>query len=497
MTNRSLKKVLLLIVDQNAEWTLASVLGGDLSKRGFGTLQILVIHDQLRPSPLGGALQGETQVEDPQVLVLHTGEPQGLGGSQKLGFHYAIENGFDKVVLVPAGGFSAAEDLPTLLAPLLNGDADVNLGFELSYEKAKDHAGLSLLDWSGNQIFTRFQNFVLGTQFSALNSGYRSFNVDALKRIPFERNSNDFRFDTELFLQLHYSGARIQEVQISADCGNKPNQSHSFRNALRVCASVLCARLHQMDLLYERKFDLGNPELNYDLKLGFASSHTAAIQAVKPGATVLDIGCGQGLVAAEMAKRAARVVGLDQYVKSSGNPEIEMREWNLDSDQFPVNANEFDQIFLLDVIEHLKEPELFMENLRAACLNKRPEIILTTANVAFIFTRLMLLFGRFSYSRKGILDRTHTRLFTFHSLCQLFEQTGYQILEVRGIPAPFPKILGNGWLGRFSIWMNQLGIGLFRGLFSYQIYVRALASPRADVILSQLVKPKSCERKRV
>ena len=56
----------------------------------------------------------------------------------------------------------------------------------------------------------------------------------------------------------------------------------------------------------------------------------------------------------------------------------------------------------------------------------------------------MLLLGHFNYGRKGILDRTHTRLFTFNSLRELFEQTGYKVLEMRGIPAPFPRSLAMG-----------------------------------------------------
>ena len=92
-------------------------------------------------------------------------------------------------------------------------------------------------------------------------------------------------------------------------------------------------------------------------------------------------------------------------------------------------------IFLLDIIEHLHDPEAFMEKLRHSAVSKRPEIVMTTANVAFFITRWMLFLGHFNYGRKGILDRTHTRLFTFASLEELFAQTGYQILDVRGIVA--------------------------------------------------------------
>ena len=122
-------------------------------------------------------------------------------------------------------------------------------------------------------------------------------------------------------------------------------------------------------------------------------------------------------------------------------------------------------------------------------VNKRPEIILTTANIAFFVTRIMLFLGQFNYGRKGILDRTHTRLFTWRSLRELFEQTGYNVLEIRGIPAPFPKVVGNGVFGKIVMAINGFFVKCwgFRSLFSYQIFVRAQARPTVPNLLKQTI----------
>ena len=45
--------------------------------------------------------------------------------------------------------------------------------------------------------------------------------------------------------------------------------------------------------------------------------------------------------------------------------------------------------------------------------------------IAFIVQRLMLLFGQFNYGKAGILDRTHTRLFTFRSISHLLRDAGF------------------------------------------------------------------------
>jgi hypothetical protein len=95
----------------------------------------------------------------------------------------------------------------------------------------------------------------------------------------------------------------------------------------------------------------------------------------------------------------------------------------------------------------------------------------------------MLLFGQFNYGKVGILDRTHTRLFTFRTLRHLLTDAGFRLKEIRGVPAPFPKVLGEGILGRTATALNQLLIRISRSMFSYQIFVIAEATPGVDFIL--------------
>src|SRR4030095_17099997 len=102
---------------------------------------------------------------------------------------------------------------------------------------------------------------------------------------------------------------------------------------------------------------------------------------------------------------------------------------------------------LLDVIEHLKQPEIFLERLRAQFDYSPKTLVLTTPNIAFVVQRVMLLFGQFNYGKAGILDRTHTRLFTFRAMKHLLRDAGFKVKETRGVPAPFPKVFGENFLG--------------------------------------------------
>jgi hypothetical protein len=54
-------------------------------------------------------------------------------------------------------------------------------------------------------------------------------------------------------------------------------------------------------------------------------------------------------------------------------------------------------------------------------------LLLSTPNIANWAMRLSLLFGRFRYTDWGILDRTHTHLFTRKTLRECLEAAGYRI----------------------------------------------------------------------
>jgi glycosyltransferase involved in cell wall biosynthesis len=484
------KRVLIFIVAYNAERTIASVLSRIPPELRNRNVEVLIIDDSSKDATFAAGLKHEDQAGDFRITILRNPENQGYGGNQKLGYRFAIENGFDIVALVHGDGQYAPEKLPALLTPLIRGEADAVFGSRMLNKQDALTGGMPFYKWIGNQVLTTYQNLMLGTQLSEFHSGYRLYSVAALRRLPFERNSNDFHFDTDIIVQLHFAGMRIVELPIPTFYGDEICHVNGVKYAWHCFKTMIRAALHQKNLLYDRKFDVGPVEETYDLKLGFRSSHTMALGAVKKGGAVLDVGCGRGFVAELMAAEAAQVTGLDQYAPEvSPKPNVRYGRWLMDTEPCPVDVSQFDQVFMLDIVEHLKDPEGFMESLRSQAVHKRPEIILTTANVAFFVTRFMLFFGQFNYGRKGILDRTHTRLFTFRSLRELFEQTGYNISEIEGIPAPFPKVLGNGIFGRAAMLVNQflIRIPFLRGLFSYQIFVRAQARPTVPNLLAQTI----------
>ncbi len=477
-------KLLIFIVAYYAESTLRRVLER-IPYNLFDEYdcEVLVVDDGSEDRTFEIGHEYKQSHPEIKITVLRNDYNQGYGGNQKIGYAYAIARGFDFVALLHGDGQYAPEQLPNLVAPLRDGRADAVFGSRMMEQFGALKGGMPLYKYVGNKILTRLQNAMLGTNLSEFHSGYRVYSVESLKRIPFKLNTNDFHFDTEIIIQLFNARSRILELPIPTYYGNEICRVNGLKYARDVMMATLRNATHRTGLLYQRRFD-PSPEENthYQLKLGYASSHTYALDAVPPGARVLDIGSGPGGLALKLNQKGCQVAIVDRLPPQHVDPKIRVHIQDLDQPP-EFDSSGYDHLLMLDIVEHLKDPERFFEQLRSGFDHRKKTLILTTPNVAFIVPRLMLQLGQFNYGKAGILDRTHTRLFTFRTVRHLLRDSGFRIQEVRGVPAPFPKILGNGVLGRAAISLNLALIRLSKTLFSYQIYVRAESTPDVDFLL--------------
>lgn len=482
-------RLLVFIVAYNAEKTIEQVLARIPSAlRDDYDIEVLVIDDSSKDKTFERSeLVRRTQKLPFPLHVLFNPVNQGYGGNQKIGFHYAIERGFDFVALVHGDGQYAPERLPELLRPLAHGEADAVFGSRMLDHGSAMHGGMPLYKYLGNKTLSWFQNWMLRSQFSEFHSGYRIYSTAALRQIPFDRNTNVFHFDTEIIIQLLIAGMRIKEVPIPTYYGKEICHVNGLHYAWDVVIATLKARMQELGLFYDRKYDC-SPEAeansHYIQKLDFASPSSVALELVEPGARVLDLGCAGGYLADELGRRGAHVTAIDLFPLAAGVRVERYIQHDLNF-SLPVDGADYDYVLALDVIEHLKSPESFVQNLTASLqYNQDAKVIVSTGNIGFLVIRLMLLMGQFNYGKRGILDLTHTRLFTVGSFRRLFSQAGFDVLETRGIPAPFPLALGGGALSKGLLAINRLLIRLIPSMFSYQIVL--VVRPRPS--LAQLLR---------
>ncbi|MDA9597355.1 bifunctional glycosyltransferase/class I SAM-dependent methyltransferase [Candidatus Pelagibacter sp.] len=484
------KKLLIYIVAFNHEKFIEKVLD-KIDDKIFEKYQteILVNDDSSQDETLKIINDYKNQNIDKncKITILSNPDNLGYGGNQKIGYYYAIKNQYDFVALVHGDGQYAPELLDNLIEDMSQKNADAVFGSRMLIKGGALKGGMPLYKFIGNKILTFFQNKILSSNLSEFHSGYRIYTVDILKKIPFHLNSNDYSFDTEIIIQLLFSKSKIAEFPIPTYYGEEISYVNGLYYAYRIMIESFKAKVLNFGILYDKKYDVLPIVNNYLLKDNFLSPHSEAINQIKNKSKVLDIGCNDGGLGNKlMSQKECEVIGLEVSKNQLTHNLNEFYMCDLDKGLPDINYDSINYITMLDVIEHLKNPEEFMDQLYSKVSNNdKIEILISTPNISFIVIRLMLFFGFFNYGKRGILDKTHTRLFTFSSFSKLILGANFKIVDVKGMPAPFPLAIGSNIFSNLLININKSLIFLFKSLFSYQIFMKIRPRASLELLLSR------------
>jgi len=182
----------------------------------------------------------------------------------------------------------------------------------------------------------------------------------------------------------------------------------------------------------------------YQLKSDPHSSHAVILERLGDGRgrRALDVGAADGFLAELLTRQGWQVTALErdpaQAAKARGRCH-EVIVADLD-EAAPRLEGVFDAIVYGDVLEHLSEPLPALVALNRS-LAAGGRIVVSVPNVAHLWVRLSLLLGRWDYTDRGILDRTHLRFFTRRSLARFLDDAGLDIEELVATPAPLPLVV--------------------------------------------------------
>lgn len=172
------------------------------------------------------------------------------------------------------------------------------------------------------------------------------------------------------------------------------------------------------------------------------SGHAKLLALVGSGKRVLDVGCSSGYLARPLVERGCTVIGLERDPVAAEEARSVCEDvlvGDVETMELPFEAASFDVVLCGDLLEHLRDPEAFLVRVRPL-LRRDGRLVLTTPNVANWAMRLGLLAGRWRYTERGILDRTHTHLFTRTTLVETLERAGYRVVELDfTVPLPVAR----------------------------------------------------------
>jgi glycosyltransferase involved in cell wall biosynthesis len=467
-------KVGILVLAYNAETTIADVLRR--IPAGFRTevAEVLVQDDHSSDRTYEVTQRLLQEGTDLPLTVVRHERNLGYGGNQKAGYRYAIEHGWDVVVMLHGDGQYAPEALPDMVRPIVEGDADAVFGSRMLERGQARAGGMPTYKYIGNRVLTTFQNTLTGLRLSEWHSGYRAYRVSALADLPLVANSDGFDFDTEIILQLHAAGKHIVEVPIPTFYGDEICYVNGTAYARDIVIDTLRYRLGEAGFGAGQIARVGAP---YGFRVDGTSAHgrVLGLMAERSPCRVLDVGCGAGWLSQAMRDQGHHVTGVDRIAEDGAEqrtdrfvlaPQFGVAEHGLPDEV----GDGYDVIVAVDVIDKLPDSERLLRDL-VHRLAPGGVILASVPNISHWYPRFRIALGLFGYDQRGILDRTNLRFFTRRSFLQLLRRCGLEVRATRHVGLPFDAVgLGgrSGAAGRLARRLDAAMVRLWPTMFAYQ-----------------------------
>lgn len=176
------------------------------------------------------------------------------------------------------------------------------------------------------------------------------------------------------------------------------------------------------------------------------------LKLFKKNAQVLDIGCGTGEIDSVIKNKfGTQAYGLDintLAVEKARKNGVIAKIGDVEQ-QWPFNNSSMDSVLCIQMIEHLVNPDFFLQESKRV-LKKNGTVVITTPNLAAWFNRILLFLGyQPFYTEVSTIDKTlglsftkgmtrnsepmgHLRCFTLKALKEILELHGFKIVSLQG-----------------------------------------------------------------
>ena len=181
----------------------------------------------------------------------------GYGGNQKTCYRYCLDHGADVVVMIHPDYQYDARVIPHAVGMVELGICDVVLGNRVRSRAEALKCGMPWWKYISNRGLTAFENFFLGQNLGEFHSGFRVYRRQVLETIPYERNSDDFVFDTQFLVQAIHFGFRLGDVPVPVryfDEASQINFRRSTKYGIQTVKTVAQYWLNRLGLWRSRLF---------------------------------------------------------------------------------------------------------------------------------------------------------------------------------------------------------------------------------------------------
>jgi glycosyltransferase involved in cell wall biosynthesis len=224
----------VIIPALNEEKTISSVISRiprDIP--GIGRISVIVVNDGSTDSTAQKAQKANATV------ITHT-YPMGVGAAFHSGIKKALEMGAEYIVNIDADGQFNPEDIPTLLAPIMNGKAQFVTATRFAKEEYMPEMP-AIKVW-GNKWMVRIVNAITGKNFTDVSCGFRAYSREAALRLTL---FGHFTYTQESCIDLAFKGISMTEVPLQVrgerEFGKSRVASNLWRYAIKSASIIFRA----------------------------------------------------------------------------------------------------------------------------------------------------------------------------------------------------------------------------------------------------------------
>jgi glycosyltransferase involved in cell wall biosynthesis len=224
---------IVIIPAFNEEKRIASVVASVQTVMPDST--VLVINDCSLDNTASTALQAG-------ALVISHPFNMGYGAAIQTGYKYARDKGYDYLVQLDADGQHDPTCIPSLLAPIVDGRADIAIGSRFLGNSYRP----PLTRRAGMALFRRIVSLVTGLTVTDTTSGFQAFNRDVILFFATDIFPVDYP-DADMLIMLHRAGFRMTEIPVRMFENSEGKSMHSglkplyymFKMLLSICVTLM------------------------------------------------------------------------------------------------------------------------------------------------------------------------------------------------------------------------------------------------------------------
>ena len=415
------------------------------------TLEVIVVDDgSTDRSPL---IVEDLAHEHPEIVLLRHAVNSGKGAAIRT----AIEHAHGEFAIIQDADLEYdPNDYPSLLQPLLEGEADVVYGSR--FQGSGRRRVLYFWHSFANGVLTTLCNMASDLNLTDMETCYKAFRTRFLKTIPLR--SDRFGIEPEITIKAAQRQARIYEVPIRYN-GRTYDEGKKIGLWDAVQALLIIIRYWVSRDIY----------LDKGARILDTLAHTPRFnkwmaEVIQPfvGSQVLELGAGIGNLTRHFSRGRLSYIATDieaehlarLHTRFQNRPNLQVRHCDLTAvEDFTSFAGQMDSVICLNVVEHVLDDGLALENI-ASTLKKGGRAIVLVPQGQSIYGTLDAVLG-------------HHRRYSEDELRRKMERAGLRVERmIRFNRVTRPAWYVNGRLlktqtfGRAPLWVFDRLVWLWR-----------------------------------